>query len=59
MPLERSILDNDAPIHPIVYEGPTSTSKNSSRLITFAFAASSAAFFWDLRTKPGGKACLY
>lgn len=37
----------------------TSTSKNSSKLITLAFAASSAAFFCDLSTKPGGSACLY
>ena len=37
----------------------TSTSRNSSRLMTLAFAASSAAFFWDLSTKPGGSAWRY
>lgn len=37
----------------------TSTSKNSSKLITFALFASSIAFLCDLRTNPGGRACLY
>ena len=27
--------------------------------MTFALAASSAAFFWDLRTNPAGSACRY
>lgn len=36
-----------------------STSKNSSSEIVFALAASSNAFFCDLRTKPGGRACRY
>jgi hypothetical protein len=37
----------------------TSTSRNSSSDIVLAFAASSIAFFSDLRTKPGGSACRY
>jgi hypothetical protein len=37
----------------------TSTSRNSSNEITFAFAASSSAFLCALSTNPGGSACLY
>jgi hypothetical protein len=37
----------------------TSTSRNSSRLITFALAASASAFFCAFSTKPAGNACLY
>jgi hypothetical protein len=37
----------------------TSVSKNSSSEMTSFFAASSAAFFSDFNTNPGGKAWRY
>lgn len=37
----------------------TSTSKKSSKEIWSFLASSSAAFFSDFKTKPGGRACRY
>lgn len=37
----------------------TSTSRNSSSVISCFLASSSSFFRWDLRTNPGGRACRY